>query len=67
MLKIMAIAAVVVFPFVLGAAEANAQGKQLSTRNLVRCPAGTCSKLGTEQAKDIRACSAANCRKSGPK
>jgi hypothetical protein len=27
------------------------------------CPAGTCSKIGTPYAKDIKYCSAANCRK----
>jgi hypothetical protein len=29
----------------------------------VACPVGTCSKIGTSDAYDIRYCSKANCRK----
>ena len=28
-----------------------------------KCPPGTCSKVGTSWAQDIRYCSAANCKK----
>jgi len=29
----------------------------------MRCPDGTCSKIGTPYAKDVKYCSAANCKK----
>jgi hypothetical protein len=29
----------------------------------VLCPAGTCSRAGTPYAKDVKYCSAANCKK----
>jgi hypothetical protein len=29
----------------------------------VSCPAGTCSRLGTKEAYDVKFCSAANCKK----
>ena len=29
----------------------------------VPCPVGTCSRMGTPYAKDVKYCSAANCRK----
>ena len=28
-----------------------------------KCPPGTCSKVGTSWAQDVRYCSAANCKK----
>jgi len=28
-----------------------------------KCPPGTCSKMGTSWAQDVRYCSAANCKK----
>jgi hypothetical protein len=67
MLKIVAIAAIVILPFLFNADQAYAQGKMGAMGNTVRCPVNTCSKMGTERAKDIRNCSAANCRKNGPK
>jgi hypothetical protein len=67
MLKIVAIAAVGILPFLFNAGEANAQGKMGSMGKGVRCPVNTCSKMGTERAKDVRYCSPANCPKNGPK
>jgi hypothetical protein len=29
----------------------------------MKCPDGTCSKIGTPYAKDVKYCSAANCKK----
>jgi hypothetical protein len=67
MLKIVAIAAIGILPFLFNAGEANAQGKMGARNDSVRCPVNTCSKKGTERAKDVRNCSPANCRKNGPK
>ena len=67
MLKIVAIAVIGILPFLFNASEANAQGKQFSTNNSIRCPVNTCGKSGKERAKDIKYCSAANCKKNGPK
>jgi len=67
MTKLAVVAAVAALSFALGPREANAQGKQSSTNNLITCPVGTCSKKGTAKGKDARFCSAANCPKGGPK
>ena len=32
-------------------------------KKTVACPAGTCSRAGTQYAIDLKYCSAANCRK----
>jgi hypothetical protein len=63
MLKIVAIAAIGMLPFLFNASEANAQGKKGASGNSVRCPVNTCGKTGTERAKDVKNCSAANCPK----
>jgi hypothetical protein len=67
MLKIVAIAALGVLPFLFNAGEANAQGKMGSSGKGVRCPVNTCGKSGKERAMDVKYCSAANCPKNGPK
>ena len=67
MLKIVAIAAVGLLPFLFNAGGANAQGKMGASGKGVRCPVNTCGKTGTERAMDVKYCSAANCRKSAPR
>ena len=67
MLKLITVAAIAIVPFLLDAGEANAQGKAGLRGDTVRCPSNTCGKRGVERAKDVRNCSAANCRKNGPK
>jgi hypothetical protein len=65
MLKIIIIATVAALPILLNAGEANAQGRNVSGDS-VRCPLNTCSKSGTQRAKDIKNCAASNCPKTGP-
>lgn len=68
MRKIVAIAAIGILPFLFnGGANAQGGGARGASGKSVRCPVNTCSKIGTERAKDVRYCSAANCRKNGPK
>lgn len=46
------------------ALEAKAQ-KVGASGNSIMCPVSTCGKTGTQRAKDVKNCSAANCKK-GP-
>jgi hypothetical protein len=58
MFKFMAIAIVTALPFVF-CGQAMAQAP-------VTCPAGTCSKNGTDRAKDAKNCKASNCKAGTP-
>jgi hypothetical protein len=43
--------------------QGNCSGGICAKQGPAACPAGTCSKAGTPYAKDVKYCSAANCRK----
>ena len=41
--------------------KGNCAGGMCTDRG-VPCPAGTCSRMGTSMARDVKYCSAANCK-----
>lgn len=49
------------------AAQGNKADENRGMRNQGTCPAGTCSKLGTSFAKNVKFCSASNCKKGASK
>jgi len=66
MLKNIAVAAIGIW--LLNVGQADAQGNISRARgNLITCPVNTCGKSGNAVAKDVKYCSAANCRKNGAK
>jgi hypothetical protein len=68
MFRIIAIGSIIVLPFLLTAEGAIAQrpaAKMSATGG--QCPVGTCGKTGQPYAKNIKLCSAANCKNGGPK
>jgi len=62
MLRTIAIASMIILPFLLIGEDARSQAAAGKMGGAVACPPGTCSKIGTAFAKDARYCSAANCK-----
>ena len=67
MLKVAAIAAIVILPFLFNAEEASARRAGEISGTSGQCPVNQCGPRGLNRAKDVRTCSASNCRKSGRK
>ena len=51
----------------IAASEGQAQGRNAGGSGSGYCPPGTCAQNGGPRAKELRHCSAANCRGTAPK
>lgn len=64
--KLLAIATIGMFAFLINVGEASAQGRNISG-DYVRCPDNTCAPSGGQRAKNTSYCKASNCKKGASK